>query len=175
MGLGKTLCVISLIVNDIVERTRLEEQALSAGKADGDVHENGDREEDEIQEENGEENSPEIEQDDEADADLIASFTRKRKRKGKRMEKTEQLMMEAGVTNDTEGSTKPKSTLIVCPLSILSNWEHQIGQHVNKEWMAKKCVLPTPDPVLNSAQSPTTAIFQSMCTTAPAESKIQTS
>lgn len=41
-------------------------------------------------------------------------------------------------TTSTTTAEKPTATLIVCPLSILSNWEFQISQHVSSEWMQAK-------------------------------------
>ncbi|XP_051148927.1 putative SWI/SNF-related matrix-associated actin-dependent regulator of chromatin subfamily A member 3-like 1 [Andrographis paniculata] len=106
MGLGKTLTLLSLIAFDKWIHTGHQ-------SCNGDVKNNDEEEE------------------------SIALFGRKRKRKrGSQKTKSEDLnnTQDAGKRPalDELSSSEPKTTLIVCPPSVLSTWITQLEQHTRK-------------------------------------------
>lgn len=181
MGLGKTLCVISLIISDIVERQQRE----GSLRPDKDVlassaQESGDGEEstpsskgkeriieresaaegDDVDGEREHQNQADIatiheeqnasrftadsggaaesegqleEYEEEIIDDDLIMIAPPSKRQ--RLSDDEPPSSQEEAFKNHSPPEKPTATLIVCPLSILSNWEQQIYQHVNKEWM----------------------------------------
>ncbi|KAM6224475.1 helicase-like transcription factor [Rhynchocyon petersi] len=51
----------------------------------------------------------------------------------------------------TDLEDKPRTTLIICPLSVLSNWIDQFGQHIKSEVHLNFCVYYGPDRIRDPA------------------------
>ncbi|XP_006874460.1 PREDICTED: helicase-like transcription factor [Chrysochloris asiatica] len=51
----------------------------------------------------------------------------------------------------TDLEEKPRTTLIICPLSVLSNWIDQFGQHIKSEVHLNFCVYYGPDRIRDPA------------------------
>jgi SWI/SNF-related matrix-associated actin-dependent regulator of chromatin subfamily A3 len=181
MGLGKTLCVISLIMADIAEQKRPPQvesgdgggetgggaMMVTSSSASGLDHndaeptavdEKGKEKEKEIETETETETNSETETkseaqnghhqqqqqledsddvveviEEEVDEDLII-FSPPNKRSRRDGAESTEFAADA----HRAGREKPTATLIVCPLSIMSNWEQQISQHVDQDWMQAK-------------------------------------
>ncbi|GAB1287408.1 Helicase-like transcription factor [Apodemus speciosus] len=67
----------------------------------------------------------------------------------KKMLKMGTSMMEGSKTGDTGERTR--TTLIICPLSVLSNWIDQFGQHIKSEAPLNFYVYYGPDRIRDSA------------------------
>lgn len=135
MGLGKTLCVISLIIRDLLQRRERRENAILGGESEkGKEKEtdgtapaekvsqgNTEETEDTCEDKKDTEDSEEKEQEsDIPDEDLI-------------LVEEDCSQSKHGETAD-ESEDEDKPTLIVCPLSVLSNWETQLKQHLRPEF-----------------------------------------
>ncbi len=87
--------------------------------------------------------------DDEVDEDLII-FSPPNKRSRRDGADSTEFAADA----HRAGREKPTATLIVCPLSIMSNWEQQISQHVDQEWMQAKYTTRHTPPHTHTPHTP---------------------
>lgn len=126
MGLGKTITVISLIATTVREARSFERAKPSESVA--------------------EKTGMEGESDDEEELDIgdmaagLQSMSSKKRKKSntrprvtKKLGKREAGRMEAERARRENLVTRSRATLIVCPLTIVSNWEDQLKEHWDRK------------------------------------------